>query len=196
MISIREAQEILISMLVLSVALTIALSEAKIGALFSFSTLLKGIVFFSITVGTGFVVHELAHKFTAQYFGAISEFRMWTFGLFLALITSLFGFVFAAPGAAYAYGKRITKRDLGIIALAGPLSNLFLVFFFAILAKVFPLYLGSIKVWEFASFINIWLGMFNLIPIHPLDGAKILEWNFFVWLLVSLVFFKLFMFGF
>ena len=47
-----------------------------------------------ITVGISFILHELAHKFTAQKYGFFAEFRKWNMGLVIAVISSLFGFVF------------------------------------------------------------------------------------------------------
>jgi Zn-dependent protease len=47
------------------------------------------LVFFGIIVGTGFVLHELAHKYSAKYYGHFAEFRMSPQGLALALIISI-----------------------------------------------------------------------------------------------------------
>lgn len=132
-----------------------------------------------IAVGSGFVLHELSHKFTAERYGYWAEFRMWPFGLVLALVTSLIGFIFAAPGATYISGVNITQEENGKISLAGPLTNvgvatafLPLLFF----GNGFWLQLGSEGV-----FVNIFLALFNLLPIMPLDGAKVFAWNKLRW---------------
>jgi len=129
-------------------------------------------------VGVGFAVHEMAHKFTAIRYGCIACYKMWTQGLFLALIMALLtGFVFAAPGAVYIYKQGLTRREDGIISLAGPLANLVTAIFF------FWLFLGTafqdIGSWIFK--INVFLGFFNMIPFGPLDGAKVLRWNSGIW---------------
>jgi Zn-dependent protease len=132
-----------------------------------------------LTVGPGFVFHELSHKFVAQRYGFWAEFRMWPMGLFLALLTSLLGIIFAAPGATYISGTNISKSENGKISLAGPLTNaaiaaLFVPFLFSSVG--FLQDLGSIGVP-----INIFLALFNLLPIGPLDGAKVFKWNVPVW---------------
>lgn len=187
----HEARDIIISVIALSLALSIATG----GGLAVFSTpgtLLFLISFFAVTVGTGFVLHELAHKFVAIQFGAFAEFKMWIQGLVLALAFSIFGFVFAAPGAVYIYAPRITRAQNGIISIAGPLMNLALAFVFIAIGLVSNLTLGGLNVWQFAAGINVWLGMFNMIPIFPLDGSKIMDWNIFIWGALGLVFLLMF----
>ncbi len=190
MISTREARDIIISTVAISLALSIAQGGLKLFA--APSKLLFLVSFFAITVGTGFVLHELAHKFVAMRFGGYAEFKMWLQGLVMALAFSVFGFVFVAPGAVYIYAPRITKMQNGLISLAGPLTNLALSVVFLAVAAIFPLDVGGMNVWYFASKINVWLGMFNMIPIFPLDGSKIMDWNLWIWGLFSAIFFLLF----
>jgi Zn-dependent protease len=136
-----------------------------------------------VTVGTGFVFHELSHKFVAQRYGYWAEFRMWPMGLVLALVTSLLGFIFAAPGATYISGTNITQGQNGRISIAGPLTNVAI----AILFSPFLLLNSSDALWLVGFIgvrINVFLAMFNLLPIGPLDGAKVFKWNLPVWVLV------------
>lgn len=179
-VSLHEARDILVSVIVLSLALSIA-TGGGISVLAKPAELLFLISFFAVTVGSGFVLHEMAHKFVAIQFGGYAEFKMWIQGLLLALVFSLFGFVFAAPGAVYIYAPRVSRMQNGLISLAGPLMNMVLAFVFLAVASVYPLTLVGIKTWLFAAFINSWLGLFNMIPIFPLDGSKIMDWNIFVW---------------
>lgn len=132
-------------------------------------------------VGTGFILHELAHKYVAIHFGAEAEYRAWPFGLVIALITSLVGFVFAAPGATYVFGgKNIGLRENGIISLAGPLTNILIaVIFFIPMITFSHNYIGQIL--SGVVFINLFLALFNLLPIPPLDGSKVFEWNKGIW---------------
>ncbi|MBO3833162.1 MAG: hypothetical protein FGF51_07275, partial [Candidatus Brockarchaeota archaeon] len=53
------------------------------------STIFLVFAIYLCVVGTGFVFHELAHKFTAQRYGYWSEFRLWPWGLAMALLSSL-----------------------------------------------------------------------------------------------------------
>lgn len=137
------------------------------------------------TAGLGFLFHELAHKFIAQKYGCVAEFRAFDQMLYLAVgLAAFIGFIFAAPGAVMIHG-RITSRENGIISLAGPLTNyvLGLVFFVLMIFVPFSASFKGIFVNPFAIgfAINFWLGLFNLIPFGNFDGLKILHWNKVVW---------------
>jgi Zn-dependent protease len=86
-------------------------------------------------------------------------------------------FVFAAPGAVYIYKQGLTKRENGLISLAGPLMNFVLGFFF--LWMFLGTQMVEFAVWGFR--VNMFLAFFNLVPIPPLDGSKIIGWNAPVW---------------
>ncbi len=139
------------------------------------------------TVGAGFVLHELMHKFTSQRYGFQAEFRMWPQGLVLALVISTFtGFVFAAPGATYIEGYGIRTKENGIISFAGPLTNVIIAVLFV------PLYVVGLDLNNpylflagfLGSYFNVFLGAFNMLPVMPLDGAKVLRWNKVLWAVV------------
>ena len=135
-----------------------------------------------IAVGPGFVLHELSHKFTARRYGYWAEFRMWPAGLLLALATSMIGFIFAAPGATYYSGLNVTKQESGKISIAGPLTNVAVALVFVpllVFAGGFWGYLGY-----YGVFINVWLALFNMIPIAMLDGAKVFSWSKSRWMLL------------
>ncbi len=130
------------------------------------------------TAGLGFLLHELAHKFVAQHYGCAAEFRAWDQLLYLAVALSVFiGFIFAAPGAVMISGM-VTRKENGIISVAGPATNYVLAMLFLGLLFLFP---HSRNVFGTGFSINIWLGLFNLIPFGPLDGKKVFYWNKLVW---------------
>jgi Zn-dependent protease len=141
-----------------------------------------------LVVGSSFVLHELLHKFTAQRFGFWSEFRAnyVTLGLSI-LFAYVVHIVFAAPGATMIYGPNITKRQNGIISAAGPLLNLALGGLYLLLYLLAPLggLLSYVGIYGFV--INIWLSAFNLLPIGPLDGRKILNWGVLQYVAIAIV---------
>lgn len=135
-----------------------------------------------LTAGVGFLLHEVAHKVVAVRYGQVAEFRADNGMLFLAVMSSLLGFIFAAPGAVHHRG-RLTPGEHGRIALAGPVVNLCLL---AVFAPVFVL--GGVAGNEIVTLIgergiaiNVFLAGFNLIPYGPLDGKTVLNWNRVVW---------------
>jgi Zn-dependent protease len=74
------------------------------------STSAQAIAIAAIGVGTGFLLHELAHKFTAQRYGFVADYEASPMGLVLAIGLSIFtngSFVFAAPGAIMIHGKKV-----------------------------------------------------------------------------------------
>jgi Zn-dependent protease len=194
-----EAIQITISVLAISLAFGIYFADLE--GMFRHP---KEFAFFLlpllVTVGGGFILHEMAHKLLAIYYGAAARFQMSIFGLVAMLVTSLFGFVFAAPGAVYIYSDKISRKENGLISLVGPLVNLSLVLFFLFLQGVAPVsqfytFLlgkigydgfgisgGNLLVWNFGAAINLVLALFNMIPVMPLDGSKVLGWSKIAWI--------------
>jgi Zn-dependent protease len=131
------------------------------------------------TAGIGFLLHELAHKFSAQHYGCTAEFRAFDQMLYLAMgLAAVIGFIFAAPGAVMIAGH-ITRKENGIISAAGPLTNFVLAMIFLGLNFTVPS-LGLI--WSTGFMINMWLGLFNMLPFGNFDGKKILYWHRYIWL--------------
>lgn len=152
-----------------------------------------------LIIGTGFLGHELAHKFTAQHYGAWAEFKLWTIGAIMALVFAFIPpgtFVFAAPGAVYIasrssyIGDVMDRKTNGVISLVGPLVNIAAAGIFGAayaglsLARV-SLTIGGFNPLLWAIFINLWLASFNMIPFFILDGQKVLSWNRLVWALIT-----------
>ncbi len=133
------------------------------------------------TAGLGFLLHELAHKFVAQKYNCVAEFRAWDQFLYLAVgLAVVIGFIFAAPGAVMIHGM-ITRRENGIISLAGPATNYVLGFIFLALINFVPAWFS---VWSIGFQINMWLGLFNLIPFGNLDGYKVFQWSKAAWMVM------------
>jgi Zn-dependent protease len=152
---------------------------------------IAALVFFGIallTAGIGFILHEMAHKFTAIKFGYWAEFRKDnTMLLFAVLLAALVGFVFAAPGATVIYsnsgsGQGLTRRENGIISASGPVVNLLLCIPFAALVLIGTPLLGAsgtllTQIGIFGIQINAMIAAFNLLPVSVLDGRKVMAWS-------------------
>ena len=179
----KEIRDLIISFIVIALGFTILYSNGD----YSHITLIFPIVM--IGVGVGFIFHELGHKFVAMHYGYYAEYELWPTGLLIALASSFFGFIFAAPGAVVIYSNGMEKKTNGLISIAGPIVNI-------VLGLIFFLILGSLGNFVYTETgaivylicvlgtrINFFLAAFNLLPIPPLDGSKVMVWSVPVWLI-------------
>jgi len=169
----KELRDLFLAWLILSLAFALIFAGTQNILSYYFLTIL---LISGLTAGIGFVLHELMHKFVAQRYKLKAEFRALYKMLFLGLAMSVFGFIFIAPGAVFIRGF-LTKERNGKISIAGPLTNMVLALVFLI-----PFLLietsGTLNLFLSLGFrINALLGAFNMIPVMPIDGAKILQWN-------------------
>lgn len=132
-------------------------------------------------------IHEAAHAWAADHLGdptARFSGRL-TLNPFAhldplgTLMLLLFGFGWGKPVPVDYYNLRQPRRDAALISLAGPLSNLILAIFISLVWRL-GIYLspssGQILSFFFLPLLqlNLVLGVFNLLPLNPLDGGKIL----------------------
>jgi len=139
---------------------------------------------FGLMIGApAIILHELGHKFVGLALGIPSHYEAWFTGLGIGILLKLIGsgFIILAPG--YVVLEGITSNIQTILtAGAGPAVNLIL-------------WLGSFYVLKLKTYnkkttifliatreVNKWLFLFNMIPIPPLDGSKI------IWPLLSMIF--------
>ncbi len=170
----KEKKDLTYAGTMISLAFAILLSGGLTNFNFGFFIVFV-IAFF--TAGIGFLFHELMHKFVAQYYKLWAEFRADYKMLWLAIAFSFFGFIFAAPGAVYIRGNMDREKN-GKISLAGPLTNIVLAVIFLLLLLF--LQFNSQILNAFFSFgltINSLLAAFNMIPVMPFDGAKVIKWD-------------------
>ncbi|MEF8781257.1 MAG: site-2 protease family protein [Haloferacaceae archaeon] len=181
--SYGELQDLLVAWLALGVAFALFFvgGAANVDRLIAGGVVLPVLVSL-FTAGLGFLLHEIAHKVVAVRYGQVAAFQADYGMLFLAVMSALLGFIFAAPGAVVHRG-RVTRRQHGLIALAGPVTNVLLTLLF-VPVMILAVSFGSELVWLLGSrgfAINVFLAAFNLIPYGPLDGRTVIRWNKLVW---------------
>ena len=136
------------------------------------------------------VVHELSHGYTAELLGGPTPRlqgrltlnplkHLEVFGsLIVPFITSLAGFTFgwAKPIQWNPYNVKNRRWGELLISIAGPVSNILIAVIFGLIMRSFGADLSTsfIQIASYVVAINIVLAVFNLIPIPPLDGSKIL----------------------
>jgi len=147
--------------------------------------LLIGIACFALTI----IIHEVAHGWMADRLGDptarllgrltlnpiphIDLYGTILLPIFLILIHSPFLFGWAKPVPFDPYNLKDPKKDSALISLAGPAANLIIATLLAIIYRFVPNQVFSGLISQIIQF-NVALAVFNLIPIHPLDGGKIL----------------------
>ena len=147
------------------------------------------LLFFSYLIAllVAITIHEFSHAFVADQLGdptarlagrlKLNPFvHLDTLGLFFLLF---FGFGWGKPVPYDHFNLKNPHRDSALISLAGPISNFILAFFLSLILRLSYLFPQS-TLSTFSNFfltpiinLNLILGIFNLLPIHPLDGFKI-----------------------
>lgn len=138
--------------------------------------------------------HEFAHALSANALGDPTPRQMNRLTLnplahldpigTILLFIAHFGWAKPVPVNPYFFRKPI--RDMGIVAVSGPASNLIQALLFGVVIRI--LIAGGIGEGSFYNFIlafsilaiqiNLILAFFNLLPLYPLDGSRILRWIF------------------
>ena len=138
-------------------------------------------------------IHEFSHGYiayrrgdpTAKMMGRLSLNPLVHLDILGSIMLVFVGFGWARPVPVNPYNLRDPKRDMIWVSFAGPAANLLSAFFFGLILRV---YLGTgggldfqtpfvgvfLRMLIFAVQINIILAIFNMFPIPPLDGSKIL----------------------
>src|SRR5687768_15516167 len=153
------------------------------------------IIFYIIVLIFSVILHEIAHGFVALHFGDetaknagrltlnplrhLDPFGSVLLPLLLAL-SNLPVFGWAKPVPYDPRNLRRPKQQSGLIALAGPMTNLFIAIVFAGLIRILGALLGPAQyealpiLLDVVVWVNIALTFFNLLPIPPLDGSGVL----------------------
>ncbi len=153
--------------------------------------LLEQAIFFFLIIVPSAIIHEYAHGWaadllgdpTAKYAGRLTlnpraHIDLWgTILMPLILIITTGGrflFAYAKPVPYNPYNLKDQKWGPVWVAVAGPLANFLLAFAFAIVLKFLPAGLALAPFLAIIVYANVLLMIFNLVPIPPLDGSKVL----------------------
>lgn len=135
------------------------------------------------------VIHEVSHGYMAYYFGDVTAKMAGRLTLnpfkhldimgsvivpTITYMTTGFIFGWAKPVPYNPYNLRNAKVAEPMVALAGPLSNFFVALVFGLLIRFSLIPIAFVQPASLIVLINIVLGIFNLVPIPPLDGSKVL----------------------
>ncbi len=152
-----------------------------------FDPSIEGLIAAAIIIFIGFPIHEFAHALaafqlgdsTAKLFGRLTLDPRAHIDPMGALLILVAGFGWAKPTPVNPFNLRGGRSGEALVALAGPLSNLILAALAALPLRyiltsgmdVPPIVVNTLG---FLVFFNLLLMIFNLIPIPPLDGSKVL----------------------
>jgi Zn-dependent protease len=140
------------------------------------------ILIFFVMVGFALAIHEVTHAIFSIKFGHPSEFRFWGLGsLFLFIGGWLFGTTFSQPYLTIT-GKssEMNIRNRAIVKLSGPVVSLVIaiICFYMIPFATNTLALTALSI---GLSVNLLTCVYSLIPVTPLDGKDVFEWNRFFW---------------
>lgn len=131
--------------------------------------------FAAIVTAPAIILHEFGHKFVALLFGATATFHAAYAWLALGVVLKLLntGFIFFVP--AYVSHSPVTQLQGSMIAFAGPFVNLALWLLSILLLKTMRMKRKYLPIVFLTGRINMFLFLFNMIPIPGFDGYWVLE---------------------
>lgn len=123
----------------------------------------------------GWMAYKLGDP-TPKLYGRLTLNPLAHLDLIGTIMLLIFRFGWAKPVPINPYNFSNYKRDTVLVSLAGPITNFLLALLFSLMARILaPLYIFPLNVFLFSGiYVNIALAIFNLIPIPPLDGSRLL----------------------
>jgi WD40 repeat protein len=156
-------------------ALTLAFSYAKAGVLEQILPLIPTVLATSIIVE---FVKNYSIEVTARRLGIWTEHRLWYLGLATFLVSAFaLKAPFSSPSRLSHHSPKFTSRSLGLVSSASVVIPLaFAAIFFELLVS------GFIVIGNIGLVMCLTMALFDTIPIPPMNGKDIYDWNKFVWI--------------
>lgn len=167
-------------------AFLLAIISVAVAFLSNLANPIPGFLLPTLAFAIAIVPHELAHRTAARRFGCWSRFVIYPPGFYTTLAVNLImGLITHSPLLFIAGYTAIscagyTRKDEGLISLAGPLVNIAIALI-SLAYLYFPVNLLLYNFFYILLKLNAFVAFFNLLPLGPLDGAKIFRWNIAIW---------------
>ncbi len=160
----------------------------KFDPMMGFKNLLIAIILVTVSL----LLRECAHRTMAAWLGYKTHYKAWILGLVIGLVLAFLSnghLLFIAPGILlvthleiHRLGKAhyaLSMKHLGWIAMSGPIINML----FAAIMK--SLYLGtSYPIFQTLMVMNIWIAIFDMIPVPPFNGSQTFFGSRYVYMFV------------
>lgn len=172
--------------------LSLIVSVIIISLAFTLQTV--SVVFFLQALGivaVAYTVRESLRIVMSRREGVDAKFEIWPVGLLVTIVSCILSggiAVLTLPSSVKIKGEdskrwmkdksEISVREIGLASISGPLANLLLATLFLALFQF-----SGLQFFRLGALINFWISFSNLLPIPPVDGAKVMSWDRWMWVL-------------
>ncbi|MDY6761781.1 MAG: metalloprotease, partial [Candidatus Nanohaloarchaea archaeon] len=167
--------------------------DGAVSFLFS-AALLPAVAAGILLAAVAFVPHVVSQQVSARALKSHAEYRQWTPGTVITVLSPFLGFLAAVPGGMEMhtvkgeryghYEPELTVNQVGLIAAIGPLVNIMLGVIFAFLGDAATLPLLGQDLFDVGARINAYIAAFTMLPFYPLNGYKLMRWHTPLWAMV------------
>ncbi len=160
--------------------LTFAFSYSGAGSLETFLFLIPTVLVTSVVVG---LIKNLLTELVARLLGVWSEHRLWYFGIATFMLSTLiFKTPFTSPSRIVNHTPQFTEKSQGLVATASVAIGIGFAGVFYALQTLGLTYIGSIGL-----AMCLLMALFDSIPVKPINGRDIWDWNKLIWCITFLV---------
>ncbi|WP_292320113.1 hypothetical protein [Caldisphaera sp.] len=162
---------------VLSIAIALGGSQI-INLYFYMSPIFIGII-------VGFISHEYMHRYLSRKYHMASRYTANVLGVLITLVSSILPIKLLMPGyvKTWTLGP-VSRKGLLYSVAGGPITNIVIAIALYVASFGFPLYSAFLRE---IGWVNAYISLFNLIPIPPLDGEKILRLDIALWVFLFIL---------